>query len=357
MKRPTVALLWRGGVAEREVITVAESRLAMVGAALAEVGIDAQPAVYDDHFVDAVRDQLMAVDGVLVWVNPMDEAGDRSALNGLLREVASRGVMVSAHPDVIDAIGTKEVLFRTRHLRFGSDVRLYASSDQLRSEFPRSLAGGETRVLKPSRGNGGSGVWSVALDPPPQVSSDVPPDATSVKVRHAARGSIDESMSLQQFLELQETAFANGGTMIDQVYEPRLVDGMIRCYLVRDRVAGFGEQLVNALYPIPAGASPPDVPQPDPRRYFPPTRVDLQDLRREVEDLWVGELCSTVGIEARDLPVLWDADFLHTSSSSASSSGYVLCEINVSSVYPFPDDAVGPLSHEVRRRLVLDDQP
>jgi hypothetical protein len=25
----------------------------------------------------------------------------------------------------------------------------------------------------------------------------------------------------------------------------------LRCYLVRERVAGFGEQLVNAIYPTP----------------------------------------------------------------------------------------------------------
>jgi len=29
--------------------------------------------------------------------------------------------------------------------------------------------------------------------------------------------------------------------MIDQIYQRRLPQGMVRCYLVRDQVAGFGE--------------------------------------------------------------------------------------------------------------------
>jgi hypothetical protein len=33
--------------------------------------------------------------------------------------------------------------------------------------------------------------------------------------------------------------------MIDQPYQARLIDGMVRCYVVGDTVAGFGEQLVD----------------------------------------------------------------------------------------------------------------
>jgi len=30
--------------------------------------------------------------------------------------------------------------------------------------------------------------------------------------------------------------------VIDQAWQPRLVEGMVRAYLVEDRVAGFGHQ-------------------------------------------------------------------------------------------------------------------
>ncbi len=50
---------------------------------------------------------------------------------------------------------------------------------------------------------------------------------------------------------------AHGGHMIDQAWQPRLADGMVRAYLVEDRVAGFGHQAVNALYPAQHGQPAP----------------------------------------------------------------------------------------------------
>jgi len=53
-------------------------------------------------------------DGVLVWVDPLSGGKDRSDLDSILRDLASRGVWVGSHPDVIMKMGTKEVLYRTR---------------------------------------------------------------------------------------------------------------------------------------------------------------------------------------------------------------------------------------------------
>jgi len=77
--------------------------------------------------------------------------------------------------------------------------------------------------------------------------------------------------------------FQGAGRIIDQVYQPRLTDGIVRCYQVRDRLAGFGEQLINALYPAALGAAPADAPQPGPRLYYPPTRPDFQKLKNRLE--------------------------------------------------------------------------
>jgi len=120
---------------------------------------------------------------------------------------------------------------------------------------------------------------------------------------------------------------------------------------VRDRVAGFGEQLVNALYPAAAGAPPADAPQPGPRLYYPPTRPDFQKLKNRFESEWLPEMCRVLSIDPADLPVIWDADFMYGSKDAAGEDTYVLCEINISSVHPFPDDALGPLAEETLRRL------
>src|SRR3546814_4908474 len=81
--------------------------------------------------------QLLRADGVLVWVNPIEAGRDRSILNGLLEEVAEAGVLVSAHPNAIRKMGTKEVLYRTRSMSWGCDTRLYRTFRSLCEELDR----------------------------------------------------------------------------------------------------------------------------------------------------------------------------------------------------------------------------
>jgi len=253
-----IALLWRGDRDARAKATPTNNRLSPVFEALAAVNVAAEPAVYSDEIVDEVRDQLLRLDGVLVWVDPISEGHDRSKLDPMLREVAAKGVWVSAHPDVILKIGTKEVLFRTRHLGWGTDTRIYRSLEELRKQFLPCLASGP-RVLKQNRGNGGIGTWKVECAA--HGTSKVGPD-TIVRVLHARRGSVEEDLRLGDFMGRCEQYFAGAGCMIDQPFQPRLQDGMIRCYMARDQVAGFGHQLIKALMPSPPGTEPA---QPGPR--------------------------------------------------------------------------------------------
>src|ERR1700682_944869 len=104
-----IALVFRGDRNLRATATPDNTRLAPIFAALAEVGLAAEPAVYSDDIADEARDQLLGADGVLVWVDPVAEREDRTRLDAILREVAASGVWVSAHPDVIVKMGTKEV--------------------------------------------------------------------------------------------------------------------------------------------------------------------------------------------------------------------------------------------------------
>src|SRR6266851_9608368 len=137
-----IALLWRGDRDARAKATPMNNRLSPVFEALAAVNVAAEPAVYSDEIVDEVRDQLLRLDGVLVWVDPISEGHDRSKLDPMLRDVAANGVWVSAHPDVILKMGTKEVLFRTRHLGWGMETFLYRTLDELKAGLPLRLASG-----------------------------------------------------------------------------------------------------------------------------------------------------------------------------------------------------------------------
>src|ERR1700740_3137514 len=145
MSEPTarlgrIAILWRGDEAARRSATPETSRFKAVFAALADAGVDAEPVVYEDDVVDAVRAQLAVLGGVLVWVNTIHEGRSRANLDALLREVAARGVWVSAHPDVILKMGTKEVLHRTRTMSWGCDTALYRTVEAMRAELPSRLA-------------------------------------------------------------------------------------------------------------------------------------------------------------------------------------------------------------------------
>jgi hypothetical protein len=337
-RAPRIAILDRGDREARRRAAPEESRFLPLFRALADLGAHAERAVYDEAFADEVRRQLMSVDAVLVWVNPLQDGRDRSVLDAILREVAAAGVFVSAHPDVIAKLGTKEVLYTTRDIGWGSDTQLYRSADEMREELPKRLAGG-ARVLKQLRGNGGTGVWKVELDK----------SETIVRVRHAERGAAEERVTLDDFCRRCEAYFASGGGMLDQEYQKRLTDGMVRCYLVHGRVEGFGLQAINALYPPPPGASAEAAPPPTKRTYHPPTLPGYQSLKQQLEEEWVPALQRRFGLEPHDLPVLWDCDFLLGPRTASGADTYVLCEINASSVSPFPESVVGPMARAAAR--------
>ena len=76
-----------------------DTRLSGIAEALRRVGIAAGGcSVCVTEFVDEVRDQLLRLDGVLVWVDPIVKGPRPDLLDALLRNVADAGVLVSAHP-------------------------------------------------------------------------------------------------------------------------------------------------------------------------------------------------------------------------------------------------------------------
>ena len=86
-----IAILWRGEEAARRNVTPETSRLKAVFAALANAGVDAEPVVYEDDVLDAVRARLLRFNGVLVWVNPIHEGRNRANLDA--RRAARVGVV------------------------------------------------------------------------------------------------------------------------------------------------------------------------------------------------------------------------------------------------------------------------
>lgn len=345
MTMPRIALLYPGDRAARTRSDPSESRFVALFDAFAAAGIQAEPAVYDAHFADEVAAQLRGVAAVLVWCNPIEGGQRRDRLDTMLRDVAQCGVLVSTHPDAIDRLGTKDVLFETRDLAFGSDVHRVDSLAQLACELPARLDGG-ARVLKQHRGHSGIGIWRVQW-------LDAQAERSPLLVRHAQRGSEQECIDMPTLLARLAPYFEprNGGHMIDQAWQARLTEGMVRAYLVQDTVVGFGLQAINALHPGTPGAP---APQPGPRLYHGPDLPEFQPLRQLLESQWIEQLRLRVGLDRARLPLLWDCDFLRAGSSAGARhepEEFALCEVNVSSVSPFPPSAIAPLVAALKSRL------
>jgi hypothetical protein len=337
-----VGLVWRGE-AGAAVPTTSTTRFHLIFSALDALGFAAEAVLYSEETEETIRARLLSMDGVLVWVDPLSGGKDRSRLDPLLREVAAQGVWVSAHPDVILKMGVKEVLYRTRELGWGTDTDLYPSVEDFNERFPARLAASGPRVLKQNRGNGGQGVWKVELIA--EVGPN-PGPSTPVHVLHAQRGSVVEEVSLGAFMSRCQLYFAGGGPILDQAFQPRLPEGMIRCYLAQDEVVGFGHQLIKALVPPPVNGNL-EAAQPGPRVMHPADAPRFKELRDKMEAEWVPAMQRLLDIPTATLPALWDADFLYGQKAPDGRDTYVLCEINVSSVAPYPDSAAPKVAEAV----------
>jgi hypothetical protein len=336
-----VGLLRRGDRSTHPPVLRKEAALASLRVALAGRGVEVEAVAWADDAAEEVVEQLSHLDAVVVWVNPIEEGATRARLDEALRRLAERGLYVSAHPDVIAVMGTKEVLYRTRDFTWGSDVAWYATPAELAERLPARLDRYRRLVVKQARGNGGQGTWSVErLDAGPEAGRVS--GATPVRVRHAqTKDASSTEMTLADFVDSCAGAFGWSNGAIDQPYQERLAEGMVRAYLSGGEVVGFARQWPGGLIePGAREATPPSF-------MTGPERPEWQGLRRRLEATWVPQLQRRLGLDAPALPVLWDADFFF----GPAEDSWVLCEINASSVAPFPDEAADGIASSLLARL------
>jgi hypothetical protein len=304
--------------------------------AFEDLGVATDRVIYADDAVEDVRKQLFGLDGVLVWVNPIQDGANRRQLDALLRDVSSSGVWVSAHPEVIRKMGTKEVLFKTRSLGWGTETDVYDSPRDLAERFPSRLARTGRLVIKQARGTAGNGVWRVDLVDAAGGAASTPTSNARVRIQQAQPVDAPvEELTLATFLERLREYFAWSGSLVVQPYQSRLPDGMIRCYFVQDQVVGFCHQWPRGLLDESAlqklrGA---------PRQMGPMEHADApayQALRLKAESEWVPGMKGLLELDAQHMPIVWDADFLYGPKNEAGEDTYVLCEINISAVSPYP---------------------
>ncbi|MBD0287134.1 MAG: Cj0069 family protein [Bacteroidota bacterium] len=309
--------------------------------ALLSAGFTVQSVLYNDALSESLYSNLLDFDAILVWVNPIEQGKDRRNLDSLLAKLAGKGCLISTHPDVILKIGTKDVLFKTKEMGWGVETKLYSSYEDFVERFPKSLEESGIKVLKQYRGNGGNGVFKIV-----KGSSD-----KEVTIIHAKNSDTAKVFSWSDFYKEFRPYFSNGGLLIEQEWNNNHANGMVRCYLCGNKVAGFGYQEINALYEITTINGTIHLP-PGKRYYFTENCGLFSDLKEIMENSWVPQLQESQSIATDMLPVIWDADFFINNIHSTTAIGkYSLCEINVSSVSPFPPSAIKFMVEEIDDRI------
>ena len=330
MKKTSIAILIFGDTQSTR-NALEEEKYKNLAIAFQVKGFTINSVIYNDEKAEELFNNMLRYDAVLVWVNPVEQGNNRKILDALLIKLSESGCVVSAHPDVILQIGTKDVLYKTREMDFGGDVKLYHSFDDFKERF---LAGPATRILKQYRGNGGDGVFKI--------------DAThltqnKIIVTHAKKGNEEKILSTGDFFKEFKIYFNDGGVLIDQPWNEHIINGMVRCYLTGTKVSGFGYQEVNSLYPDK---------KPGKRYYFSEDCGLFRDLREIMENKWVSQLQQITGTETEMLPAIWDADFfINSINTKKASEKYTLCEINVSCVSPFPESAIPYIVEETGKKI------
>jgi hypothetical protein len=341
MKPSTIAFLLYGEMnSERNAFT--EEKYRDLAQAFVAKGFQIQTVLYNDPFRETLYGELLRFDAVLVWVNPIEQGHDRSKLDTLLRALSHQGCLVSAHPEVILQMGTKEVLYSTQDIGWGGPTRIYRSYEDFVAHFAESFRPSGVKVLKQYRGNGSNGVYKVSTG-----SSD-----QEVIVVHAKNSPEAKAYGWRDFYETFKPYFSNQGLLIEQEWNPHLANGIVRCYLSGQTVVGFGYQEINALYERPDQDSVIWVP-PSKRYYFTQHCGLFRDLKQIMEDSWVPRMQKKLDIAPERMPIIWDADFfINQPDGDAAAGKYTLCEINVSCVSPFPPSAIPFIVEAVSQRIL-----
>ena len=296
---------------------------------LIQKGFTVDSVVYNDSLASEFEAELLKYKAILVWVNPVEQGNDRTILDNLLKKLSDNGCFVSTHPDTILKMGTKEILYTIRDTEFGGDIHLYHSLEDFIERFVKETSG--SRILKQYRGNGGDGVFKI------DAGND------KILVTHAKEGEIKTLSSKDELIKMFAPYFSANGMLIDQPWNPNIINGMVRCYVCGNKVSGFGYQEINALYPGK---------KPGKRFYFSEDCGLFQDLRQVMEDRWINIIQTKTGVSNEMLPIIWDADFFINSVNNKNvSEKYSLCEINVSCVSPFPESLIPYIALQLESKI------
>jgi len=289
---------------------------------LINAGISCQPIFYVKEEHDKFFEVLKRFDAVVVRINPgqLTAAGadqnkfdkDMQALNDLMP--------VWPTPDVMTKMGAKDALCQIKDMDFGlPDTLGYYSPEDMEAGFKKTVAF-QPRVIKQNRGSAGEGIWIVKLksgDYCQKYGDRVVADDEMLILMEANDSHVEEH-TVGEFIswcvngrveksgtwnskgqgKYYEGGREAGGQMVDQRYLPKIEEGEARFMMVGRELYriehyvylnGVGADCKTTIY------------QPD-AELFASNRAKLE---KEVPDIM-----TSLGLDMKQLPLLWAADFI-----------------------------------------------
>ena len=290
--------------------------------ALKERGQDAEVIFFDvtrkDEIFEYVKENGIAY---VSRINPGNLEHESEYFN-MLRDLCANGVIGMPHPDAMISYGSKDVLSKLVSTNLvPDDTFAYYTIDAFKAQFPKALALSE-RVLKQNRGSTGEGIWRVKLvEPLAQGVSEVPLNA-KIKCTEAKDNHV-EYWQLGEFMVFcEQYIVGQNGMLIDMRFLPRIIEGEIRLFMLRDRP-------VHVVHKKPA----------DTEDAFSATLFSGAHYRYDSPKEWeylvqnfLTQLPQVRNLLGNyDLPLIWTADFM-LDTDEAGKDLYILGEMNCSCV-------------------------
>jgi hypothetical protein len=162
-------------------------------------------------------------------------------------------------------------------------------------------------------------------------------------------------LRLGSFLERFAAILGSGGSVVEQPFFPRAIEGMVRCYVSGSVVAGFAEHVPRGFSSRPASTGEAgeaaEAASGFEKVMYGPTAAGFRALRAAVESEWLPAMVALLGLDAASLPAIWDIDLLRGGTAAERDDGWVLCEINASCVSPFPEEAAEANARTAHARI------
>lgn len=239
-----------------------------------------------------------------------------------LRRLYEYGIEVHTHPDTMLNLDFKDVLVRLKDTPLGEkSAYFYKDFEDFTQKFPPILRDEKVRVLKKNYGLSGEDIYLVKFD-----------NDQTVKCKEAKGNKEINFASIYEFLKFFEPKFKDNcenkiyanekAGFVDCKYLPRIEEGEIRVFLVRDRAVGVVRKIPeNSQFSatITSGAT---------YHFEAPTLEKWRDIVEFTLDGldYIEGLCKN-----EEFPLLWTMDYILDSDTKGNDK-YILSEINCSCV-------------------------